>query len=330
MPNQMRFRPPMQPMAQNLASRGRYGDSMLVHMNPAEVKGLAALSPTGSLTRNPDTGQPEAFLPLSLGLLGSGLGSAGLLGGNALLLGALGSGLGTWAETGDLGEGIQAGLMGAMMGKLTGTFLKGMVPDPSAAGTVAAGTTPAGTTAAGTTGSLIDQAAQYDYASGIGTSPFAQPYPKGIFAQNQAINTAVAQQAQAAPGVFGQLGQSFNIDPTGQTAAGLSGLDTSLASAMNPEGIIATALVPGMTGAGMAWEPDPIGDMMDDDDEDWGEGFLMDRGFQAPPQGYTAGIGPEWNYYKNPFEVDIRPRRFKRGGLAAAIPDRGQYMGRAY
>jgi hypothetical protein len=30
----------MKPMAQSLASQGRYGDTMLVHMNPVEVAGL--------------------------------------------------------------------------------------------------------------------------------------------------------------------------------------------------------------------------------------------------------------------------------------------------
>jgi len=111
---------PMQPMAEALAEKGRFGDTMLVHMNPAEVQGLASLVPNGQLTINPDTGQPEAFLPLLLGLLGSGLGSAGLLGGNALLLGALGSGIGTTVETGSLKKGIQAGLMSGLVGGLAG------------------------------------------------------------------------------------------------------------------------------------------------------------------------------------------------------------------
>ena len=43
---------------QNVAAQGRYGDSMLMHVNPAEVKGLASALP---LTVNPQTGQPEAF-----------------------------------------------------------------------------------------------------------------------------------------------------------------------------------------------------------------------------------------------------------------------------
>ena len=46
-----------------LASLGRNGDSVLVHMNPTEVAGLQglAMSQGGSLTINPHTGLPEAF-----------------------------------------------------------------------------------------------------------------------------------------------------------------------------------------------------------------------------------------------------------------------------
>jgi hypothetical protein len=53
---------------QNVANQGRYGDSMLLHVNPAEVKGLAQAMP---ITVNPETGQPEAFLPFLAPLLGS-------------------------------------------------------------------------------------------------------------------------------------------------------------------------------------------------------------------------------------------------------------------
>jgi len=49
--------------SQGLASLGRNGDSMLVHMSPKEVAGLQglAMAQGGSLTINPDTGLPEAF-----------------------------------------------------------------------------------------------------------------------------------------------------------------------------------------------------------------------------------------------------------------------------
>jgi len=49
-------------LAALLASKGRKGDSVLVHMTPGEVEGLQALALAsgGSLTTNPDTGLPEA------------------------------------------------------------------------------------------------------------------------------------------------------------------------------------------------------------------------------------------------------------------------------
>jgi hypothetical protein len=117
---------PLHDMAKELESYGRYGDSMLVHLNPAEVAGLASLSPTGRLTTNPVTGQPEAFLPMLAPLLGSWLGGTALAGttlGAALgptLSAALGSGLATTAVTGDIERGFAAGIMGAGLGSAFG------------------------------------------------------------------------------------------------------------------------------------------------------------------------------------------------------------------
>ena len=78
---------PYRQKAAELASRGRYGDSMLVHMNPIEVKAMHEASPMG-LTVNPDTGQPEAFLPLLASLAGGYFAPAGYA--------ALGAGLGSF------------------------------------------------------------------------------------------------------------------------------------------------------------------------------------------------------------------------------------------
>ena len=41
----------------NVAAQGRYGDTMLLHVNPIEVEALAKTMP---ITVNPETGQPEA------------------------------------------------------------------------------------------------------------------------------------------------------------------------------------------------------------------------------------------------------------------------------
>ena len=45
-------------MAQGLAGLGRYGDNMLLHINPEELEGLSSL---GKITYNPITGLPEAW-----------------------------------------------------------------------------------------------------------------------------------------------------------------------------------------------------------------------------------------------------------------------------
>jgi hypothetical protein len=109
---------PAKAMMDEMAKYGRYGDTMLVHMNPIEVAGIASLSPTGKLTTNPVTGQPEAFLPLLAPALG-------VLGG-ALKLSALGTaaltGIGTAAITGDLKRGLVAGLTAGVAGGIGDLF----------------------------------------------------------------------------------------------------------------------------------------------------------------------------------------------------------------
>ena len=124
-------KPPLARQGQKLASHGRYGDTELVHMNPYEVQGLAAMSPTGQLTKNPVTGQPEAFLPflapLATGFLGKALGTK-LLGGalaktfgtklGATLAGSIGAGAAEGLRTGSFEKGILTGLTAATFGSI--------------------------------------------------------------------------------------------------------------------------------------------------------------------------------------------------------------------
>jgi hypothetical protein len=130
----------MKPMAQSLASQGRYGDTMLVHMNPVEVAGLDAYTRKmggGGLTVNPRTGQPEAFLPFLLGLGLQGLGMTALQAG-------LATGIGTAVATKDLGKGVLAGLgafggadVGAGLGSAGATSATSAVPATAGADIVA-------------------------------------------------------------------------------------------------------------------------------------------------------------------------------------------------
>jgi hypothetical protein len=100
-------------LASNLASYGRNGDSMLVHMTPGEVNGLQALALAhgGSLSINPDTGLVEAnFLKRLLPTLAGAalmIGSGGAI--NPLTAGMIVGGVET-ARTGDIGKGFMAGL----------------------------------------------------------------------------------------------------------------------------------------------------------------------------------------------------------------------------
>ena len=115
-------------LANDMASRGRGQDSMLVHMTPHEVAGLQALAMKhgGSLTINPDTGLPEAgflssILPalagFALNAFAPGLGTA--VGGMFGLGAAAGTGIAvgglTALASGSLSRGLMAG-MGAYGG----------------------------------------------------------------------------------------------------------------------------------------------------------------------------------------------------------------------
>jgi hypothetical protein len=99
------------PMAQQLQSYGRNGDTMLIHMAPEEVKGLQqlAMATGGSLTINPHTGLPEAgwlkkLLPTILGF------ALNFIPGVGPLMSAAIVGAGYTAATGSLKKGLMAGL----------------------------------------------------------------------------------------------------------------------------------------------------------------------------------------------------------------------------
>ena len=135
-PNMNQQQYPMQPMAEAIAQQGRYGDSMMVHMNPVEVEGLASLMPNGQMPINPMTGQPEAFAfllpmlssvfaPAAFTALGGGAttGLAGLMttiGANSALASGIGSGLATTALTGDVKKGLASGLTSFGIGSAMG------------------------------------------------------------------------------------------------------------------------------------------------------------------------------------------------------------------
>ena len=130
---------PLSPVADELASRGRYGDSMLLHVRPDELQGLASL---GTLTINPDTGLPEAFSFKSLLPAIGSIAAVALLGpaGLGIASGALGTGvaagLGGFAGGLAAGQGVGQAALGGLMSGATAGFMAGAPTgvDPIAGG----------------------------------------------------------------------------------------------------------------------------------------------------------------------------------------------------
>ena len=193
---------------QNVANQGRYGDSMIMHVNPAEVQGLASMMP---LTQNPQTGQPEAFLPFLAPLLGSYLG-VGALGGalGSAAAGAIGSGLATAIAEGDLKKGIMAGITGFGLGKVLG--------------------------AAGSQAGTAGEKAFTDTVSGAGLDNAVTAQTLGDTASTAASNAATSNFSGDA---IGSLVDSGGFNPSDLQGALDSGLTSqanlmSQASAANP------------------------------------------------------------------------------------------------
>lgn len=116
-------------LANRMATRGRHGDDMLVHMSSDEVAHLQKLAKSHGLTLtiNPETGLPEAFSLKSLikaiapVALGAVLGPAGFgmsAFNSALAVGGIGA-----LATGSLEKGLMMGL-GAYGGAGLGEGLK--------------------------------------------------------------------------------------------------------------------------------------------------------------------------------------------------------------
>ena len=63
---------PAKPMMDEMAKYGRYGDTMLVHMNPAEVAGIASLVPRQTHYK-PRYGPARGVSTASVGFCSKGL-----------------------------------------------------------------------------------------------------------------------------------------------------------------------------------------------------------------------------------------------------------------
>lgn len=245
-------------IASLLASRGRNGDSMLVHMAPQELQGLQALAMAhgGELTINPETGLYEAnflkkILPMVAGAVlntfAPGLGAFGtslLVGGAAALI------------EGDLKKGLEAGI-GAYSGANIGQALKAASADTAVTAADVAKEQAGKQIAASTVGATPEAVTQAVVpttptlpgtvmapAGGGSAVPFTTgTVGKPLFdiagAGSEAIKTATAAPA-AAPTLLNRAGTFWNAlgggakTPTGQDISRLVTL-MGASNALTPE-----------------------------------------------------------------------------------------------
>jgi hypothetical protein len=228
-------------LANHMASKGRDGDSMLVHMTPGEVHGLQALAMKhgGSLTVNPDTGLPEAnFLKSLLPMLaGFALGPAGFgLVSSAMGAGALVGGI-TGIATGSLSKGLMAGL-GAYGGFGIGESL-----------------------ATAGAGALTDSAASSAYGASAGMTD-AAAQELGFASAEEAAQNAAAQAAKSFDpsqvAGFDKATAGFNAATSSGSAALDFAKNNKLALGMAAAPIIADQMVPTTTKAPTPMAPGRI------------------------------------------------------------------------
>lgn len=198
----------MRDAARTLASYGRNGDDMLLHVSRKELEGIRSL--TGrNFTRNPDTGLPEAFnfaslIPVAAGVVGTVVGGP-LAGAAAAAAASAGTAAAQGATTEEaLTQGLISGVTsyagGQIIGEL-GASGAGLIGGADAAGSVigSAGTeagVQAGTEAAIQAGQQTAAQAGQQAAMQAAAAPAATQA-----AVPAATGAVVPAAAGAAPGV---------------------------------------------------------------------------------------------------------------------------------
>jgi hypothetical protein len=243
----------MNQTAQYLASKGRNGDTMLVHMSPQEVGGLQTLARNNgtSLTVNPQTGLPEAFNLGRLLPMVAGAGLTMLSGGtlSPLTIGLMTGGLGALA-TGSLKEGLMMGLGAAGGAGLAGSMANLAAPAAAAAApagsmvgapSVMAGagsgvTVPAAVVNTAGTTSLVNPAMMPQVGLNAGKA-MALPSLEGTAAGLSNVGGAPINYgfgaASSAPASLVTPGMTA-VPPPGALANNLTGLDALKQSALTP------------------------------------------------------------------------------------------------
>ena len=233
------------------------------------------------------------MLPILLGLAGSGLAGAGMLGGmGALTAGALGSGLGSYLETGDLGQGVQTGLMSYLGGKALGSLMGGAGGAGADAASAAAQSTPAAQMAADPMLAGTNIPTELTTGAMSGSVPSA-PSSGNFFSNLASDPTAGIGSSVPADATMGQkfgFAKDAAFNPYSLGAAGTAGL--------------------------MMPPPDlPVKDKYDFNTD---EAEAANRDRFTPGAGFRPGIDPEFGYFG--------PTKFAEGGIAALRYEEGGEM----
>jgi hypothetical protein len=256
-----------------MATKGRGGDSMLVHMTPEEVQSLQAMALRGggSLTINPDTGLPEAnflkkLLPAiagaALNYFVPGLGAA--VGGAFGLGAAAGTGIAVGGisalATGSLSRGLMAGLGAyggaSLAGSLAGAGTGALSAEAGNAALAAEGltgdaalTSAADDVAQRAIGERLASATPYDKMSAGFKAVTDSPAAMGNFAKNNlGAGLAAISPMMADKGVQTTTPQqstgtirNYTFDPYGQTYTSAGNYPASEYKGMAQGGIVALA-----------------------------------------------------------------------------------------
>jgi hypothetical protein len=277
----------MRDAARTLASYGRNGDDMLVHVSRKELQGIRAL--TGrDFTRNPDTGLPEAFNFSSLIPIAAGIAGTVLSGGNPIV-GAAASGLagaGTAAARGASAEqALTQGLISGATSYAGGQILAGV---GDAAGAAAGG---AGEAAAGSIApNAIDAAGSLQAAeaitaanpgaiAGSTTTPLTTPPSLADTMSSRAsdFGTRLSNIANDPGAAASKIGENIGARPFSALIAG-GGTLMQAGDMMGGQ-----PAIPGQE----PYDPDRYPHRMPENPRRW----------NAPPTGYRAGAGPEYRYF---------------------------------
>lgn len=246
-------------------------------------------------------------LPLLLGLAGSGLAGAGMLGGmGALTAGAIGSGLGSYLETGDLGQGIQTGLLSFLGGKALGSVMGGASGAGASEAASAATQAPLpGSLQANAMQSLGANPAQA-FTSAASAPATTMPSVFNTTAQNAALGGGNAAASE------GFMSNMFSDPTAGQAGSGLSG---AMSGIKNPYsiGAVGTGALPGLLA------PAPL-DMSPTSSFDNDEAEAADRKAMTPGANFRPGVSPEFSYF-GPMKTS-----FADGGLASLRYQEGGEM----